>query len=87
VKHAIIKLGDYTIPLIGVDQNATLEQCDLCHDIFSIQAVCLTGTQILCAKCQRVTRVRNQIKSSSEHDFPSWYFPRRHSKQQTKPQP
>ena len=51
VKHATIKLGDYTIPLIGVDRTATLEECDLCHDIFSIQAVWLTGTQILCEKC------------------------------------
>jgi len=52
MKHATFKLGDYTIPLIGVDPNATLEECDLCHDIFGIQQIELTGRQFLCGKCK-----------------------------------
>lgn len=51
MNHATITLGEYTIPLIGVEQFGTLEDCDLCHDTFSIQVIELTGTQFLCPHC------------------------------------
>lgn len=55
MKHATIKLGDYDIPLIGVSGGATLEECDCCHDIFSIQVIELCWTQFLCPKCKHET--------------------------------
>lgn len=53
-----------------------LEECDLCHDTFSIQSVRLEGTQILCDKCRRVNRVRNQIEASKQSLLPEWYKPK-----------
>lgn len=51
-KHASIRLGGFTIPLIGVPQDATLQECDCCHDIFPIQDIEIVGTQLLCVKCR-----------------------------------
>lgn len=55
ISHAIIRLGEYTVPLIGIAPVEVLEQCDLCHDLFSIQQIQLTGTQFLCPKCRENT--------------------------------
>jgi len=54
VNHAQIKIGEFTVPLIGVDGEAVLERCDLCHDIFSIQQIRLDGTQFLCPRCRSI---------------------------------
>lgn len=51
-KHATITVAGYTIPLIGIDSHATLQECDCCHDEFGIQSVELTGVQFLCSKCK-----------------------------------
>lgn len=50
-KHATVILDGVEIPLISVPTEATLEECDLCHDLFHISVVRWTGTQILCKKC------------------------------------
>ena len=51
--HTTVRLGDYTIPLIGVKQTATEEECDLCHDIFHLSQIELAETQFLCGRCRR----------------------------------
>ena len=33
MNHAKITVGEFTVPLIGVDGEAVLETCDLCHNI------------------------------------------------------
>lgn len=51
MKHADVKIGDYIIPLIGVPQDASLEECDLCHDIFPLREMVISETgHILCPK-------------------------------------
>jgi hypothetical protein len=54
MNHATVKIGDYTIPLIGIPLSATEMECDLCHDIFHINDVHLMfeGKQFLCQKCR-----------------------------------
>jgi len=49
--HALVKIGDMTIPLIGVPIDAGLEECDLCHDLFRLWDIVYNGTQFLCFKC------------------------------------
>jgi len=29
-KHAMVKVGEYEVPLIGIPKDATLEQCQGC---------------------------------------------------------
>lgn len=59
-KHATIKLGGYDIPLIGIQPDATLQECAACNDVFSIQDVELVETQFLCKKC----RINNDNQSN-----------------------
>lgn len=56
MKHAKIKIGEYEIPLIGIAPVEVLEECDLCHDLFSIQIIELTNKQFLCPKCKNELR-------------------------------
>lgn len=53
-KHAQVRIGEYEIPLIGIPPKATEYTCDLCGDIFRVEALCLndTGNQFLCEKCR-----------------------------------
>jgi hypothetical protein len=49
---ASVRLGSYRIPLLGVPESATLQECDLCHDLFHLLDVELIDIQILCLKCR-----------------------------------
>lgn len=51
--HAIIPRGEYRVPLLGIPPDARLQECDLCHDNFSLREIELTETgQILCRECR-----------------------------------
>ena len=76
MNHATIKLGDYTIPLIGVDRTAAQEKCDRCGNTFSIQEVEIIVGQVLCSDCI-VKRVRTQLEACKEYGYPSWYYPKK----------
>ena len=54
-RHATVKIGDFTIPLIGIPHDATEAECDLCHDLFHIQSLKWNeaGSQLLCEKCRK----------------------------------
>lgn len=52
-KHAIVELGDYKIPLIGIPPEAGLETCDCCGDTMGLSQSVFTGTQMLCPKCAK----------------------------------
>jgi len=54
MKHAEVKIGEYKIPLIGIDPSSTEYECDLCHEIFEVEEVELneSGNQFLCKKCK-----------------------------------
>jgi len=67
--HATVRLGSYTIPLIGIDPAATREQCDRCHDRFHFQSVQLNpaGNQWLCEKCMKQGPMENLLDGLSQH--------------------
>ena len=53
--HATVRIGGYTIPLIGIDRFATQGHCDGCKDgPIHIQELewNLAGNQLLCWKCR-----------------------------------
>lgn len=51
--HAIIEREGFKIPLIGIPPQATIDECDCCHDQFSIRDLEWNGQQLLCKKCKR----------------------------------
>jgi predicted SprT family Zn-dependent metalloprotease len=59
MNHATVKIGDYTIPLVGVPVSATEMECELCHNVVHITKVHLNeeGNQFLCLRC-RINLVR-----------------------------
>lgn len=59
--HAEVRVGDYTIPLIGIPREATLEECACCHDVFPILEVELDERgRPLCRRCRGVTKSLEQ---------------------------
>ena len=52
-EHAMVKIGDYDIPLIGIPKEAGLEKCDCCGDIIGMSKSFFSGSQILCEKCNK----------------------------------
>jgi len=52
MKHATVTRDGYEVPLIGIPAEATLQECDCCHDIFPLREVELTDRGILCKKCR-----------------------------------
>lgn len=67
-QHATIKLGDYTIPLVGLPVDCTLQECSLCHDMFGIQEVelAVNGRDFYCRQCRGVTRLARNLKIVSD---------------------
>lgn len=53
--HAEVKIGDYTIPLIGIPPEATEYTCDGCHKKLTVEKLELNerGNQFLCEKCRK----------------------------------
>jgi hypothetical protein len=53
-KHAIVKLGGYEIPLIGIPMESTLEKCDYCAGKFGLLDIRFLGSKFICQKCERI---------------------------------
>lgn len=51
MKHATVERSGWTIPLIGIPQSATLEECDRCRCLFHIRRVVITDGRFLCFEC------------------------------------
>lgn len=53
--YAKVTIGDYTIPLIGIPQDASEMECECCHKILRLTQVELNeaGNQFLCKKCRQ----------------------------------
>lgn len=51
-KHAQVPRDGYVVPIIGIPEDAALERCDLCGNVFSLWTVKWTGRQMLCKKCR-----------------------------------
>lgn len=50
--HATVRLGDYRVPLIGVNQSATEEKCDKCKRVFHLSEVKLDHDRFMCWSCR-----------------------------------
>lgn len=53
-KHASVRIGDWKIPLIGIDPEATSYICDLCGKRVEIEEIKIneSGNQFLCKRCR-----------------------------------
>jgi hypothetical protein len=51
VKHATVKIGEYTIPLLGIPQDASEQICDQCKLPKHITEVAFDGKQFICGDC------------------------------------
>jgi hypothetical protein len=49
--HATAKLGEFTVPLIGIPKSATEDACDGCGALTHIRELFTDGTGFLCLKC------------------------------------
>jgi len=50
--HAIVHVGNYSIPLIGLPVDATLERCDECGKLFNVRQITLEDGKFICEKCR-----------------------------------
>ena len=55
--HAIVEREGFKVPLLGIPPDAVLQECDLCHNEYSLRDVEMTDSgQILCKKCRAAAR-------------------------------
>ena len=50
-KHAEVKMGEYTVPLIGVPVDATKETCSICHKEYHLTEVIFVESNLVCNSC------------------------------------
>jgi hypothetical protein len=50
-KHATVKIGEWTVPLIGLPQSASQDKCDGCGKVTEIRDLSYDGTRFLCRGC------------------------------------
>jgi len=51
-EHATVKVGDYTIPLIGVPKDASQQRCEGCKENFHLSEITLdTNGNPMCPGC------------------------------------
>ena len=51
--HAIVEREGFKVPLLGIPPDAVLQECELCHNEYSLCDVEMTDSgQILCKKCR-----------------------------------
>lgn len=63
MKHALVPLGEYTVPLIGIQESAVNETCDGCGRHFHLSQIKLVGTSYTCLEClikTNIARLRRQ---------------------------
>jgi len=53
MNHATVKIGEYTIPLIGIEEDATQQQCSQCKQSFHLSEIKLDQSgEPWCEGCQ-----------------------------------
>lgn len=50
-KHATVKIGEFTVPLIGVKPSATQETCSKCNKVKHLSEISFDGTRFICREC------------------------------------
>jgi hypothetical protein len=58
MKYADVKIGEYTIPLIGIPASASQEKCDQCRKPMPLREAIITqdGKRVVCAGCLSAIR-------------------------------
>ncbi len=51
-EYATVQREGFTVPLIGIPAAAVKETCDECGVEFGLCDLTMTGSQMLCKKCQ-----------------------------------
>ena len=66
--HAHVKIGDYDIPLIGVDRSATTYQCDGCGENKEVWEIHLDydGCNFYCRPCMMVKGTPRPVRPAPE---------------------
>ncbi len=58
MKHATVRIGEYTVPLIGVPKDATRDECSGCKRMFYIGDLIVDGDfKLLCKTCYETQRL------------------------------
>lgn len=52
MKHATVRIGEYTLPLIGIPEDSTLELCDWCHKLVYLGDISFDGDNFYCPYCK-----------------------------------
>ncbi len=66
--HATVKIGDFTVPLIGIDPCHTQQECDECKGLFHLSDVkFMEDNRILCSKCASPRLVDHLTNSLFDH--------------------
>lgn len=60
--HATVRLGDYSVPLIGIDQSATEEKCDGCKRLFHLSEIKLDQDRFMCWSCRMKEMIYDRRK-------------------------
>ncbi len=61
MKHATVRIGEYTVPLIGVPKDATREKCCKCGKKFYIGDMTVDAKfNPVCKKCNDPKRLPNE---------------------------
>ncbi len=61
MKHATVRIGEYTVPLIGVPKNASRDECSKCKRMFYIgDLIADANFKLLCKTCHDTTRLPDE---------------------------
>lgn len=61
MNHATVRLGDYKVPLIGIDQSATEEKCDGCQRTYHLSEIRLNQNRFMCWSCLMMERIKGKV--------------------------
>jgi len=56
MNHATVKIGDYTIPLIGIPPEATEDKCETCGKLFHLSELAFVDGKMICKDCNERTQ-------------------------------
>jgi hypothetical protein len=70
--HAIVEREGFKVPLLGIPPDAVLQECELCHNEYSLRDVEMTDSgQILCKKCRANAMPNDQKLRHPEPNVPN----------------
>lgn len=61
MNHATVRIAGYNLPLIGIRQDATEEQCDGCKRTYHLNEIRVDmGGRFMCWSCRMKERIYNK---------------------------